>query len=70
MCVCACVCGARVCVCVCVCKTRRIPSIALSDSKYHRHKRFVLYMHSIQDGSQQDSITVYSEFASYNIIQE
>ena len=35
--------------------------------KYHRGKRFVLYMYSIQDGSQQYSVTLYSELTSYNI---
>ena len=36
--------------------------------KYHRDKRFVLYMYSIKDGSQQHSVTLYSEFTSNNII--
>ena len=38
--------------------------------KYRRDKRFVLYMYSINDGSQQYSVTLYSEFTSYNIIHE
>ena len=35
--------------------------------KYHRRKRLVLYMHSIKEGSQQYSVTLYSEFTSYCI---
>ena len=38
--------------------------------KYYRGKRFVLYMYSIKDGSQQYSVTLYSEFTSYNISLE
>ena len=38
--------------------------------KYHRDKRFVLYMYSIKDGSQQYSVTLYSVLTSYNIILE
>ena len=43
---------------------------ALSDSKYHHDKRFVLYMYSIKGGSQKYSVTLYSQFTSYNIILE
>ena len=38
--------------------------------KYHRDKRFVLYMYSIKNGSQEYSVTLYSELTSYNIILE
>ena len=38
--------------------------------KYHRDKRFVLYMYCIKDGSHKYSVTLYSEFTSYNIILE
>ena len=36
--------------------------------RYHRKKRFLLYMYSIKDGSQQYNVTIYSELTSYNII--
>ena len=38
--------------------------------KYHRDKRFALYMYSVKDGSQEYSVTLYSELPSYNIILE
>ena len=37
---------------------------------YHRDKRFVLYMYSIKECSQQYSVTLYSELTSYKIILE
>ena len=44
-----------------ICQPRQI-------QKYHRDKRCVLCIYRIKNGSKKYSVTLFSEFTSYNII--